>query len=99
LRPEVPHSIVLRSILAAMAFLLLPAEGALAGPKVVILGFDGADARLVEQYMAEGKLPNLQRLREQGSYAPSPRRILRRRPSPGRRSPRDQPGKTGIFDF
>ena len=32
-------------------------------PKVVILGFDGADARLVKQWMDEGKLPNLAQLR------------------------------------
>jgi hypothetical protein len=31
--------------------------------KVVILGFDGADAGLVEQYMAEGRLPHLKALR------------------------------------
>ena len=31
--------------------------------RVVILGFDGADAALVERYMAEGRLPNLARLR------------------------------------
>ncbi len=36
--------------------------------KIIFLGFDGVDPRLVEQYMQEGKLPNLQRLREQGSF-------------------------------
>ena len=30
--------------------------------KVVIIGFDGADANLVTQWMDEGKLPNLARL-------------------------------------
>ena len=28
-------------------------------PRVVVLGFDGADARLTEQYMNEGLLPHL----------------------------------------
>src|SRR5262245_27847715 len=37
--------------------------------KVVIIGFDGADARLVEQYVAEGKLPNLAKLGSEGGYA------------------------------
>jgi predicted AlkP superfamily phosphohydrolase/phosphomutase len=34
----------------------------------VILGLDGMEPSLAERYMAEGKLPNLSRLREQGSY-------------------------------
>ncbi|MCC7499487.1 MAG: alkaline phosphatase family protein [Bryobacterales bacterium] len=36
--------------------------------KVIFLGFDGVDPRLVEQYMQAGKLPNLRSLREQGSF-------------------------------
>ncbi len=37
--------------------------------KMVILGFDGMDPRLVEQWMAEGKLPNMAKLaRQGGSY-------------------------------
>jgi predicted AlkP superfamily phosphohydrolase/phosphomutase len=36
--------------------------------KVVFLGLDGLDPRLTERFMAEGKLPNFQRLREAGSY-------------------------------
>src|SRR5882724_5458944 len=34
--------------------------------RVVILGFDGADAGLVEEFMAAGRLPNLARLRAEG---------------------------------
>lgn len=37
---------------------------------VVIIGFDGADARLVERWMDEGELPNLAALRDEGTYAP-----------------------------
>lgn len=36
--------------------------------KLIFLGLDGIDPRLTERFMAEGKLPNLARLREQGSY-------------------------------
>ncbi len=36
--------------------------------KLIFLGLDGLDPVLTEQFMAEGKLPNLCRLREQGSY-------------------------------
>jgi predicted AlkP superfamily phosphohydrolase/phosphomutase len=38
--------------------------------KVIVLGFDGADAQLVEQYMNEGYLPNLDRLRREGTFSP-----------------------------
>jgi predicted AlkP superfamily phosphohydrolase/phosphomutase len=37
--------------------------------KVIFLGLDGLDPRLAEKFMAEGKLPNLSRLKEQGSYS------------------------------
>jgi predicted AlkP superfamily phosphohydrolase/phosphomutase len=36
--------------------------------KAIFLGMDGLDPELAEKWMAEGKLPNLSRLREQGSY-------------------------------
>lgn len=36
--------------------------------KLIFVGFDGLDAKLTEQWMAEGKLPNLSRLREMGGY-------------------------------
>jgi predicted AlkP superfamily phosphohydrolase/phosphomutase len=36
--------------------------------RIIFLGLDGLDPRLTERYMAEGKLPNLQRLKEQGSF-------------------------------
>jgi len=37
--------------------------------RVVILGLDGLAPELTEQYMAEGKLPNLSRLKQEGAYA------------------------------
>jgi predicted AlkP superfamily phosphohydrolase/phosphomutase len=37
--------------------------------KVIFLGLDGLDAKLTERFLAEGKLPNLARLKEQGSYS------------------------------
>ena len=36
--------------------------------KLIFLGLDGLDPRLTERYMAEGKLPNLSRLKELGAY-------------------------------
>ena len=36
--------------------------------KLIFLGLDGLDPGLLERYMAEGKLPNFSRLREQGGF-------------------------------
>ncbi|MBZ5527771.1 MAG: alkaline phosphatase family protein [Acidobacteriia bacterium] len=38
--------------------------------RVVILGFDGMDPELTERYIREGKLPNLAKLREKGTFRP-----------------------------
>lgn len=38
--------------------------------KLIFLGLDGLDHGLTERYLKEGKLPNLARLREQGSFSP-----------------------------
>src|SRR5436853_7063224 len=37
--------------------------------KLIFLGLDGFDPTLAERFMAEGKLPNLSRLKQQGSYS------------------------------
>lgn len=36
--------------------------------RLIFLGLDGLDPRLTERFMAEGKLPNLQRLQAEGSF-------------------------------
>jgi hypothetical protein len=38
--------------------------------KIIILGFDGMDAGLTDQWLREGKLPNLARLKEAGCFHP-----------------------------
>ena len=68
--------------------------------RVVILGLDGLDPDLVEEFLAEGLLPNLARLKEQGSY----RRLQTTWPplSPvawSSFSTGTNPGKHNIFDF
>jgi predicted AlkP superfamily phosphohydrolase/phosphomutase len=37
--------------------------------KVVILGFDGVDPDLVQQYLDEGRLPNIRKLRDEGTFS------------------------------
>jgi hypothetical protein len=69
-------------------------------PKVVILGFDGADARLVERWMSEGKLPNLARLRDEGAYTPlQPTNPPQTPVSWSSFATGTTPGKTKIFDW
>ena len=68
--------------------------------KFVILGLDGLDPDLAEKYMAQGKLPHMTRLRDQGAF----KRLKTTIPSI---SPvawssfqtGSNPGKHNIFDF
>ncbi len=87
----------------AAAAVAVAAGGALgdAGkPKVVILGFDGADSHLVERWMDEGKLPNLAKLRADGAYAPlQPTNPPQTPVSWSSFATGTNPGKTEIFDF
>src|SRR3954469_2577055 len=85
-------------------FLLLAAAlvplAALAKEKVIVLGFDGVDARYTEQWMNEGKLPNLARLREAGTFRPLRPTVPAQTPvSWSTFSTGIDPGRTGIFDF
>jgi predicted AlkP superfamily phosphohydrolase/phosphomutase len=68
--------------------------------RVVFIGFDGQDATITEQMMAEGKLPNLSRLAGRGSY----RRLRTTFPSItpvawSSFSTGTNPGRHNIFDF
>ncbi len=62
----------MKNCVAAAAILLLFAAPAAAAeaPRVVILGFDGADAAIVEEMMEAGRLPNLSALKRRGGYSP-----------------------------
>lgn len=68
--------------------------------KVIVLGFDGVDARYTEKWMDEGKLPNLAKLRANGTYAPLlPTTPAQTPVSWSTFSTGIDPGRTGIFDF
>jgi len=83
----------------ALAASLVPLA-ALAKEKVIVLGFDGVDARYTEQWMNEGKLPNLAKLRAQGTFRPLRPTIPAQTPvSWSTFSTGIDPGRTGIFDF
>src|ERR1051325_8146135 len=71
-----------------------------AAQKVIVLGFDGVDARYTEQWMNEGKLPNLERLRAAVTFRPTHHTLPAQTPvSWSTFSPGIAPGRTGIFDF
>src|SRR3954464_6024814 len=68
--------------------------------KLIILGFDGADAKLTQRWMDEGKLPNLAKLRAQGTFSPLRSTIPSQTPvSWSTFSTGLNPGRHGIFDF
>src|SRR5438105_12185690 len=70
------------------------------GQKVIVLGFDGVDARYTEKWMNEGKLPNLAKLREMGTFRPLRPTVPAQTPvSWSTFSTGIDPGRTGIFDF
>lgn len=86
---------------AALVFVLATATAwAQERPKVVVIGFDGADARLVEAWMDAGELPNLARLRAEGTYSPlAPTNPPQTPVSWSSFATGLNPGKTEIFDF
>lgn len=89
---------LLRRIVVLAALVL--ATAAHAQQKVIVLGFDGVDARYTEQWMNEGKLPNLARLRAQGTFRPLlPTTPAQTPVSWSTFSTGVDPGRTGIFDF
>jgi predicted AlkP superfamily phosphohydrolase/phosphomutase len=92
----------LRKTLFAATLLALAAGPLAAEPpkKLIILGFDGADAKLTEKWMDEGKLPNLAKLRTQGAFSPLRPTIPSQTPvSWSTFSTGLNPGRHGVFDF
>src|SRR5262249_36250158 len=75
-------------------------RAAVGGGRVVVLGFDGADARLVEKWMGEGKLPNLAKLKADGTFSPLlPTNPAQTPVSWSSFATGNNPGRTQIFDF
>jgi predicted AlkP superfamily phosphohydrolase/phosphomutase len=68
--------------------------------RIVILGLDGMDHRLTETMLAEGKLPNFAKLREQGSFTPLGTTVPPLSPVAWSTFQTGvNPGKHNIFDF
>jgi predicted AlkP superfamily phosphohydrolase/phosphomutase len=72
----------------------------LAQPKVVVLGFDGADAKITQELIAAGKLPNLAKLQQEGGFWPlMPTNPPQTPVSWSTFATGLNPGRTEIFDF
>ena len=81
---------------------LLAAAGSSQVPpgKTIVLGFDGADHRIVERMLGEGKLPSLAKLAAAGGFRPLLPTIPAQTPvSWSTFSTGLSPGRTQIFDF
>ena len=71
-----------------------------AGPRVIVLGFDGMDYALTRDLMARGRMPNFQRLAARGSFAPLGTPIPPQSPVAWSTFITGlDPGVHGIFDF
>jgi len=57
-------------LVSCLAGAVSTAEAKGQAKKVVVLGFDGLDYDLARQLMAEGRLPNFQRMSRAGTFAP-----------------------------
>lgn len=90
---------VLRRLIL-LAALALAGVAAAQQQKVIVLGFDGVDANYTERWMNEGKLPNLAKLRDTGTFRPLlPTTPAQTPVSWSTFSTGIDPGRTGIFDF
>lgn len=102
--PSRPVLVGALMVVLLLPALLAPAPAAAQTPpedaRVVILGFDGADADLTRRWMDEGELPNLARLRQQGTFSPLRSTVPSQTPvSWSTFATGLNPGRHTIFDF
>ena len=57
-------------VVCALLFVLTGCSREPARGRVIVFGLDGADPHVIDALMAEGKMPNFARLRQEGAYAP-----------------------------
>lgn len=91
----------LASLVVALLLTLAPAaHAALQDGRVIVLGFDGGDARTVAAMMEQGELPNMRRLAAEGTFAPLATTTAAESPVAWAALNTGQnPGKTGVPGF
>ena len=67
---SIPIAMVVATIGALLVSSLSDPVGAQNDRRVIVLGIDGMDHRLLNQFIGEGRLPNFERLASTGSFAP-----------------------------
>lgn len=93
-----PGRAAIPAVFAAMCVLAL--AGPAAAKKMVILGIDGMDPRLLEKYTGEGIMPNFSALIEQGDFKPLQTTVAPQSPIAWSTFITGMdPGGHGIFDF
>ncbi|MCC6408019.1 MAG: hypothetical protein IT453_12725, partial [Planctomycetes bacterium] len=70
LRPPVRRALLTLGLLGLAWLPCSAAASHAAGGRVIVLGFDGADARTIQMLMEKGELPNLKKLADTGTFAP-----------------------------
>lgn len=86
--------------LAVLAPVTVFAQEGTTEAKTIVLGFDGADAALAQQWIDAGELPNLARLAEEGTFAPLRSTIPSQTPvSWSTFATGLTPGRHAVFDF
>lgn len=88
------------AVLAAVFYACSASAGANAPSRMVILGVDGMDPKLLAQYMQEGVVPNLSRLAATGGFMPLGTSVPPQSPVAWSTFITGMdPGSHGIFDF
>jgi len=86
--------------IAGYAVIVLNPGGEYMGKKVLLIGIDAMDTKAVEKLMNEGKLPNLEKLKEAGGYSKLDTTIPPESPVAwGAAATGSNPGRYNIFDF
>ncbi|MCK6447549.1 MAG: alkaline phosphatase family protein [Planctomycetes bacterium] len=70
LRPALSRAVLTLLLLALGVGFAGASAANRAGGRVIVLGFDGADARTIAELMEKGQLPNLKKLADTGTFAP-----------------------------
>jgi hypothetical protein len=74
----------MRNVCTILVLILLAATlGAQEQRKAVVLGIDALDKRLMDEWMQEGRLPNLRKLADSGHYSALETTDRRRARHPG----------------
>jgi predicted AlkP superfamily phosphohydrolase/phosphomutase len=90
---------VARALLALLLF-ASAANAASEGSRVLVVGFDGADGNVANAMMEKGELPNLARLKRDGTFAPLGTTVPAESPvSWASLNSGQNPAKTGIPGF